>query len=439
MPHASVSTGGKNVNCQLTTFFLVAAPVIHIDAYKQSTMVSGPLHSLQSVFQQRGSGSRRDVHQITSTAALSTIGEKSSSSPFDILIYQLTTNKTTRLKIGFYHHENTVGTNCALEGCNSSRGKLRQLCTAIKNCTSLEQVSISNRTIQDANKLKMVLSAVAQSSSLQCLKIMLINGTPLARTIWKQICQSNHNLSSFELSGGAMFDVIPNKLMALLQRLKNLSTLKLVGCGIRDEHISGLCQLFLSERKVNKPLECLSLARNTSISPKGFELLADHALNAVRRLELSDCGLDASDVQPMTRSFKLHYREQLKKEKVVTFNLRELILSGNYFLGTSPCIVELVRAGLSIFRRLDFSDCNQSYEQIMAIMQLVQHRRCTMESLVLNQPDDDGNQNVEVCRPFADFTPVPKAVRPSSRRNLISLSTGSMNVSSRGLSASSFS
>ena len=412
------------------------------------TMVAGPLHSLQSMLQQTRVGSRRNVHRITTVSVKTTTDDDddgSSSSQFDTLVYQLTTNKTTRLKLGFYHHENTPGTNDVFDSRPSgggSRGNLRQLCTAIKNCTSLQQVSVSNRTIPDANNLKIILSAIAQSSSsVDCLKVMLINGTPLPRATWKQICHTNHTLSTLELSGSSMFDLIPSKQMSLLHGLKNLSTLKLVGCGLGDDHVCRLCQLFLSQRKKDKPLEQLSLARNTKISPQGYEILADHALNTIKRFDLSDCGLDASDVQPITRSFKLQYREQLKKEKVVTFNLRELVLSGNYFLGTSPCVVELARAGLNIFRRLDLSDCNQSYEQIMAIMQLVLHRRCTMDSVVLNQPDDDGNENVEVFRPFSDFTPVQKTPRQPSRGALPSLSSrslGGAGSSSRGLRGSSF-
>mmetsp|Transcript_19659 Transcript_19659/g.48924 ORF Transcript_19659/g.48924 Transcript_19659/m.48924 type:complete len:468 (-) Transcript_19659:131-1534(-) len=122
----------------------------------------------------------------------------------------------------------------------------------------------------------------------------------------------------------------------------NVTTLKLMCCGIHKHHIQKLCHHI--QHKMHS-LKELSLRQNFSLGG-GYDDL--FCLRGIQTLDLSLCDLDQNDGYCIARAIRKWENE----------NLQQLCLAGNYRLGSS--LAEICRAGVTRLSSMDCSFCEVS-------------------------------------------------------------------------------
>ena len=133
----------------------------------------------------------------------------------------------------------------------------------------------------------------------------------------------------------------------------NITTLKLVCCGIDKRHIQKLCK---NIRNRLHGLKRLSLRQNFMLNGGYDELFS---LRGIRSLDLSLCDLDQYDGQLVGRALQKNENK----------DLQQLCLAGNYRLSSS--LSEIIRAGVVQLTHIDCSFCEvntKTQQQVFDIL-----------------------------------------------------------------------
>jgi len=157
----------------------------------------------------------------------------------------------------------------------------------------------------------------------------------------------------------------------------NIKSLKLMGCGIKKNHIPKLCEFI---RKRMHGLESLSLRRNFTLDGNYHHLFE---LRGIKSLDLSLCDLDENDGFYIAHTI----------EKAEVKDLEQLNLAGNYRLSSS--IPHIVSAGATMLSHIDCSFCGTTTKTQREVFDILgkapplslsplstqqQHEKCTIQS-----------------------------------------------------------
>ena len=133
----------------------------------------------------------------------------------------------------------------------------------------------------------------------------------------------------------------------------NITTLKLMCCGINKHQIQKICHHI---RHRMHSLKRLSLRQNFTMDGGYDELFG---LRGIRDLDLSLCDLDHNDGYCISRAIQKSENE----------DLRELCLAGNYRLSAS--VSEIIRAGATKLSHMDCSFCEVSTKTQQRIFEIL--------------------------------------------------------------------
>jgi hypothetical protein len=287
-----------------------------------------------------------------------------------LLCRKLDQNELEELELGWQEKENRY-----------TRKEIQAICHSLYENRSLRRVSVGSR-LEKAALQDSFLPAIAPLPNLQVLKLAVYS--TLEESTIQTICR-NPSLQELDIRGArlqrkvgiiardryrmedyAYEDVNIIGFMSHLSHNRtigrsNLQSLKLVNCGIHDEHIEELCEHQL-------PLEKLCLSGNAGVSSKGLALLLRQS--KIRHLDVTDCGIDSL-------------------ECVITAleapsTIQELILSRNYRITSSELLfLSFFSAASQSLEHLDLSFCDLSGRQLRDMFQILKRSDCRLQSLIL--------------------------------------------------------
>jgi len=154
----------------------------------------------------------------------------------------------------------------------------------------------------------------------------------------------------------------------------SIQSLHLVACDLDDEDFLRICNWTEGRPQ---PLEQLSFAYSTSITPKSVEILCKRA--SCRQLDLTSCGLSDNEASVIAQN--------LSQSKTI----QNLVVARNRLWGchsdptgctSRPGFDEFVTVALHFLKGLDLSCCSLSQEQARNILTLLsEDSECCLESI----------------------------------------------------------